>query len=78
MKKGKNCYLFKSHRFRKTVTFLYKLVRGVSPKSYGIHVAHMAGIPIEIIENAASYSGSDNIHSSQLIENQLKYIINFL
>lgn len=41
---------------RKTVTFLYKLVRGVSPKSYGIHVAHMAGIPIEIIENAAKYS----------------------
>ena len=51
--------------FRKTVTFLYKLVRGVSPKSYGIHVAHMAGIPIEIIENAVNYS-SDYSHSGSL------------
>lgn len=59
--------------FRKTVTFLYKLVRGVSPKSYGIHVAHMAGIPIEIIENAANYS-SDYSHSGSLAKNNQRYI----
>lgn len=47
--------------FRKSVTFLYKLVRGVSPKSYGIHVAHMAGIPLEIINNAAKYSDKNSV-----------------
>ena len=40
---------------RKKVTFLYKLTKGVSPKSYGIHVAHMAGIPTEVIEYADKY-----------------------
>lgn len=40
---------------RKKVTFLYKLTKGVSPKSYGIHVAHMAGIPTEVIECADKY-----------------------
>lgn len=50
---------------RKSVTFLYKLVRGVSPKSYGIHVAHMAGIPHEIIDSAAAFSESNiNLGSS--------------
>jgi len=33
----------------------------------------MAGIPIEIIENAASYSGSGINHSNYSIGNQPKY-----
>lgn len=53
-----------SKSFRKTVTFLYKLVRGVSPKSYGIHVAHMAGIPYEIIDNAATFSENKSMVGS--------------
>lgn len=36
----------------KRVTFLYKLVSGVSPKSYGMNVAAMAGLPPELIEEA--------------------------
>lgn len=36
----------------KRVTFLYKLVAGVSPKSYGMNVAAMAGLPPELIEEA--------------------------
>ncbi|CAJ0648884.1 10653_t:CDS:10 [Entrophospora sp. SA101] len=34
------------------VTFLYKLVPGVCPKSYGMNVASMAGIPSQIVESA--------------------------
>ncbi|CAJ0650325.1 6592_t:CDS:10 [Entrophospora sp. SA101] len=34
------------------VTFLYKLVPGVCPKSYGMNVASMAGIPNQIVERA--------------------------
>lgn len=54
---------------KKVVTFLYKLVRGISPKSYGIHVAHMAGIPIEIIENASNYSNALLDYSLSMPEN---------
>lgn len=34
------------------VTFLYKLVSGVSPKSYGMNVAAMAGLGSKLIEEA--------------------------
>ncbi|KAJ1656673.1 DNA mismatch repair protein msh6 [Dispira simplex] len=34
------------------VTFLYKLVEGVCPKSYGMNVASMVGVPKSIVERA--------------------------
>jgi DNA mismatch repair protein MSH6 len=30
------------------ITFLYKFKRGVCPQSYGIHVAKLAGLPVNI------------------------------
>ena len=36
------------------VRFLHKIVDGAADKSYGIHVARLAGIPAEIIERAKS------------------------
>lgn len=38
------------------VTFLYKLVEGMCPKSYGINVARLAGLPEEVITHAAKKS----------------------
>ncbi|HPY74904.1 MAG TPA: DNA mismatch repair protein MutS [Planctomycetota bacterium] len=32
------------------ITFLYKIVRGAADKSYGIHVARLAGIPREVLK----------------------------
>ncbi|KAI9596421.1 muts domain V-domain-containing protein [Syncephalis fuscata] len=37
---------------RKKVTFLYKLTNGACPKSYGMHVANMAGVPTTIVHRA--------------------------
>jgi DNA mismatch repair protein MSH6 len=37
---------------REDVTFLYKLCDGASPKSYGIHVAQLAGLPQAVLELA--------------------------
>ncbi|OMH83414.1 DNA mismatch repair protein msh6 [Zancudomyces culisetae] len=34
------------------VTFLYKLVNGVAERSHGMNVAHMAGIPLEVVKKA--------------------------
>ncbi len=36
----------------RNITFLYKLQPGISPKSYGMNVALLAGIPIEVINEA--------------------------
>lgn len=38
------------------VTFLYKLTPGACPKSYGVNVARLAGLPNSLLENAASKS----------------------
>jgi DNA mismatch repair ATPase MutS len=38
------------------VTFLYKLSNGSSPRSYGINVARIAGLPIAVIELALRQS----------------------
>ena len=34
------------------IVFLYKLVEGVAKSSFGTHVAHLAGVPLEVIERA--------------------------
>lgn len=36
-----------------TVTFLYRLVKGVAKDSYGLNVARLADIPSEILQKAA-------------------------
>ena len=35
------------------VTFLYRLTDGACPKSYGAHVARLAGLPDEVVRRAA-------------------------
>ncbi|KAF9286408.1 DNA mismatch repair protein msh6 [Mortierella alpina] len=40
------------------VTFLYKLVDGVCEKSYGMNVAHMAGVPRMIVDRAEEMAES--------------------
>lgn len=41
---------------KEEVTFLYKLCDGSSPKSYGINVARLAGIPTKVLELAIQQS----------------------
>jgi DNA mismatch repair protein MutS len=37
---------------RGTVVFLHKIAAGSADKSYGIHVAQLAGVPVEVLERA--------------------------
>lgn len=32
-----------------TITFLYKLIEGACPKSYGFNAAKLAGLPTEVL-----------------------------
>jgi DNA mismatch repair protein MSH3 len=52
----KNYHLSYSNTSSTEVTFLYKLVPGPSPKSYGLNVARLAGLSYTIIERAAQKS----------------------
>ena len=36
------------------IVFLYKIVPGMSPKSYGFAAAKIAGLPLEVVEEAES------------------------
>lgn len=36
--------------------FLFKLVQGAATSSFGTHVAHLAGVPLDVVERADSIS----------------------
>lgn len=40
------------HESEEGITFLHKIVRGGTDKSYGIHVARLAGLPASVIKSA--------------------------
>ena len=43
-----------------SITFLFKLVEGVSPGSFGVNVARIAGFPPELIQRASLISQEYN------------------
>ncbi|KAI4349732.1 hypothetical protein L6164_010292 [Bauhinia variegata] len=73
------------------VTFLYRLTPGACPKSYGVNVARLAGLPTSVLQKAAAKSRefeasygkcrriySDNTSCSQSWVDEMRFIINKL
>lgn len=54
------------------VVFLRRIAKGVAEKSFGIHVAAMAGLPLEVIERAKSILA--NLEDNELDVNQSKMV----
>ncbi|MCP4050995.1 MAG: DNA mismatch repair protein MutS [bacterium] len=52
---GLRNYSMKITESEDDIVFNYKLIKGPADKSYGIHVAKMAGVPYEVIEQAGSF-----------------------
>lgn len=52
------------------IIFLHKIVEGSASKSYGIHVAKLAGVPLELLENANSILTLLENQKNQTKENQ--------
>ncbi|TAL01612.1 MAG: DNA mismatch repair protein MutS, partial [Verrucomicrobia bacterium] len=50
--------------WKDSIVFLRKIVEGSTDKSYGIHVARLAGVPKEVIERAKTILG--NLEESEL------------
>ena len=46
------CYTMKVKEWRGAVTFLHQVVTGTADRSYGIHVAQIAGLPKEVLHRA--------------------------
>lgn len=46
------CYTVSVKEFNNQIAFLYKIIAGRADKSYGIHVAELAGVPKNITERA--------------------------
>jgi DNA mismatch repair protein MutS len=38
----------------KNIVFMHKIIKGAAEKSFGVHVAKLAGLPKEVIENATN------------------------
>lgn len=55
------------------VTFLYTLTNGACPKSYGVNVARLAGLPDEVIKRASSFATHlEEQHHSQMLSMPLQ------
>lgn len=55
------------------VTFLYTLTNGACPKSYGVNVARLAGLPDEVIKRASSFATQlEEQHHSQMLSMPLQ------
>ncbi|MEY8462167.1 DNA mismatch repair protein MutS [Streptococcus merionis] len=54
------------------VTFLHKIAQGPADKSYGIHVAKIAGLPEGLLKRADHILGQLEAHSAQLAADQSK------
>jgi DNA mismatch repair protein MutS len=53
--------------WQEDVVFLHKIIPGAADKSYGIHVARLAGVPREVLERAKQILArleSDHLDSS--------------
>ena len=48
--------------FQEDIVFLHKIAAGSADKSYGIHVARLAGVPNEVIDRARVVLGQLESH----------------
>jgi DNA mismatch repair protein MutS len=60
----------KVQEWENKIIFLHKVIEGVANKSYGIHVAELAGIPSAVIERAKNILSDLSNPTSELFEQQ--------
>ena len=68
-----NLQAFRSKVVLIQVTFLYTLTDGACPKSYGINVARLAGLPDEVVKRASSFATQlEEQHQSRMLSMPLQ------
>ncbi len=69
----------KAHEENGNLTFLHKIENGPVDKSYGIHVASLAGMPDEIIKRASeilNHYEKEDLNTAKPINEQLLFVFN--
>jgi DNA mismatch repair protein MutS len=52
------CVTMRVREWNDTIVFLHEVVPGVADRSYGIHVAKLAGLPVAVVERAREVLGA--------------------
>jgi DNA mismatch repair protein MutS len=55
--------------YKDEIIFLHKIITGAAKKSYGIHVAELAGMPLEVIRTANEFLKTADKHKINKTEN---------
>ncbi len=74
--KNLSCHKMSVKEWNNSIIFMHKILDGEADKSYGIHVAKLAGIPLEVTDNAAKILSdlqTNRNHSKQQSKKQVVY-----
>ena len=63
----------KVHEEDDNITFLYKIDEGCANKSYGINVARLANLPVELINRASELL--NNLEVNKAVDSKVEYIV---
>ena len=50
-----SCYTMKVQEWKGEVVFLHQVVKGSADRSYGLHIARLAGVPLPVIQRAENF-----------------------
>ena len=83
--KNLSCHKMSVKEWNNSIIFMHKILDGEADKSYGIHVAKLAGIPSVVTENAAkiltdlqSKNQTKKNYNKEVVLDYSKEIENFL
>ncbi len=71
------CYTMQIKEWQNKVIFMHKIIPGTADKSYGIHVAEMAGLPKIVIHKAQQILSNLEQNHNQVMEIDVKNIPSF-
>ena len=71
-----SCHKMVIKEWNDTIIFMHKINKGEADKSYGIHVAKLAGLPIEVVQTAkkilTQLEGNNSNNNIEIIDNTSK------
>ncbi len=70
-----SCHKMSVKEWNNSIIFMHKILNGEADKSYGIHVAKLAGIPIEVTKKAAEILSDLQSKNNQIKQNPKKEIV---
>jgi len=67
-----SCLTIDVREYNNEIIFMHKIVPGVANRSYGIHVAKMAGMPETVVARAESVLAELENNGAKTVKNEIK------